>query len=216
MPICADVEITDDISCGICVPCEQDSDCQPIDVDPLIGDLFVNEPLAQIAFALLADLLWGDNPDHHLNFFCLDVAAGYGACIPCANPLSPCGQGGGGMGSGMCNHDVCSTGDALDGNCDPCAAAVCAQDDFCCTNTWDSICVDLADSECNDICTGGDPCTQDFCQESGAALEGCNACTQAVCAQDPYCCDVAWDQYCVAYTDPQDPEYISACSGLGC
>jgi hypothetical protein len=40
-------------------------------------------------------------------------------------------------------------------------------------------------------------CTHDLCS-TGAALEpGCDACVDAICAQDPYCCDTAWDSICV-------------------
>jgi hypothetical protein len=224
MPICADIEITDTISCGVCVPCEEDADCQPIDIDPLIGDLFKDEPLAQIAFALLADLLWGDEDDHHLNFFCLNVAAGYGACIPCANPLSSCGGGGGGgMGSGSCPHDVCTEGDALDSTVcmgveGQCVADVCAQDDWCCTEDWDDLCVNLADAECNGICTGAGPCSGDVCTvKATPRLETCDGCTGAICAADPFCCDVEWDQACVDQADPLDAEYIgAACDSAGC
>ncbi len=212
MPICAEINFTDSLTCGVCVPCEKDADCAPIDVDPLVGDLFKGEPLAQIAFALLADLLWGSSNDHNLNFFCLKVAAGYGACIPCANPLSPCGGGGGG--SGSCNHDVCVEGDPLDGSCDPCASNVCDEDSYCCTTEWDDICVDLADQYCANICSGGNPCTKhDECTAGDALLSSCSSCTAAVCAVDPYCCSTAWDSLCVDHaSDPTDPDYQSACA----
>ncbi len=217
MPICASIDITDNISCGICVPCKVDADCKPIDVDPLIGDLFKDEPLAQIAFALLADLLWGDEPNHNLNFFCLEVAAGYGACIPCANPLSSCGTGGGGGGSGMCDHGPCEEGTALDGMCDTCAAAVCAVDDWCCTEDWDDICVGLADDECSNICSGGDPCAADICSASGPRLSTCDACTAAICADDAFCCDVDWDSACVDQATSGTATYIGAvCDSEGC
>ena len=215
MPICAGLEITDGVTCGVCVPCKEDSDCQPIDVDPLIGDLFADEPLAQIAFALLADLLWGSSDDHHLNFFCLDVAGELGACLPCANPLSECGGGGGG-GSGMCDHNVCTVGSPLDGDCDDCAELVCDEDSFCCNNTWDQDCIDLADDVCNGICSSGDPCQQhDACTEGVALLASCNQCTADVCAADSFCCNSAWDDVCVAHaTDPQDDDYQASCAAI--
>jgi hypothetical protein len=215
MPICAEIHLTGDIDCGICVPCEKDADCQPIDVDPLVGDIFKNEPLAQIAFALLADLLWGNNDNHHLNFFCLNVAAGYGACIPCANPLSSCG-GGTGMGSGMCDHDVCATGTALDGTCDPCAANVCAVDNYCCDTEWDDICVGLADDNCADICSQGDPCAaHDECTVGNALQPSCSTCAADVCAADPFCCNTEWDDLCVAHAaDNTDADYQASCAAV--
>jgi hypothetical protein len=86
MDKCAPIQITQNIACGLCVPCAQDSDCVPIPIDPLLSGLFCQDPLAAVAGAILVDLLWGDQPDHNLNFFCQQVVAGYGVCIPCGNP----------------------------------------------------------------------------------------------------------------------------------
>ncbi len=220
MPKCAEISITDNIDCGICVPCETDADCAPIDVDPLIAQLFAGEPFAQIAGALLVDLLWGDNDDHHLNFFCQPIAFGYGACIPCGNPLAPCGSSGGGGMGGSCDHDVCTEGGPLASSCGNCAAAVCAVDSFCCGDnggTWDSICIDVANDQCNDICNGGAGCPHDPCTQGAALASSCSPCVSAICADDPYCCDQNWDSICVA--KQADPQYAadcaSACSG-GC
>jgi hypothetical protein len=51
-----------------------------------------------------------------------------------------------------CLHSVCTVGENLSPSCDPCVQAVCAADDYCCTNTWDQRCIDDA----NEIC--GIPC----------------------------------------------------------
>ncbi|KAI8607879.1 hypothetical protein BC830DRAFT_1174904 [Chytriomyces sp. MP71] len=48
-----------------------------------------------------------------------------------------------------CNHSECSAGPLLNKGCSACAAAVCAQDSYCCTNQWDSVCV----SEVNQYCS---------------------------------------------------------------
>jgi hypothetical protein len=43
----------------------------------------------------------------------------------------------------------------------------------------------------------GDPCPHGVC-EPGEPLDwACGACEAAVCNDDPYCCDVAWDSICV-------------------
>jgi hypothetical protein len=217
MPICAEIPIVGDLNCGVCVPCETDADCQPIDVDPLFMDLFAGEPVAQIAAALLADLLWGSNDDHNLNFFCQEVIAGYGACIPCANPLSACGATGGGGGGMGCSHDVCDEGDALDPSCnDDCAEAVCNEDSYCCTTAWDATCVGEADQYCADICTSGDPCSMhDECTEGPALTPGCSPCAADICAFDAWCCDQEWDSVCVGYTDPANADYQPSC-GSAC
>jgi hypothetical protein len=51
-----------------------------------------------------------------------------------------------------CDHGVCSTGDALSGSCDACAAQVCAADTFCCDTSWDSICVSEVPTYCGTTC----------------------------------------------------------------
>ena len=216
MPKCANIDITDSISCGICVPCQQDADCAPIQVDPLINDLFKGDPLAQIAGALLIDLLYGDTPEHALNFFCQPVAAGYGVCAPCANPLQKCGQsggnnngggnnGGGNNGGGTCSHDVCDTGSALSCN-DSCVQAVCAADSYCCDTAWDSVCVNEVAQYCGpNTCSGGgnngggnnNGCAHSECTSGGKLADGCSTCAGAVCAQDPFCCNNEWDSLCV-------------------
>jgi hypothetical protein len=221
MPICADIQITETISCGICVPCKQDSDCMPINVDNVLIDMFSGDVFATLAGAFLIDLLWGDNEDHNLNFFCQQIAGGYGACIPCGNPLSPCGNsgGGGGMG-GTCDHPVCEVGGPLTDMCSTCAADVCAADPFCCganNGTWDAACINTANAECNNICAGGGACAHTPCEigATGTPLsESCSQCVADICAADPYCCQTDWDQTC-ANQVPNHPSCATACGG-GC
>jgi len=202
---CADVEISNSISCGICVPCEQDADCKPIQIDPLIGDLFSGQPFAQLAGSLLIDLLYGDIEDHDLNFFCQPVAAGYGVCAPCSNPFQACGSGGSSnVGSGSCTHNVCDTGAALDGACDSCAASVCAEDPYCCTTEWDSICVGEVDQFCGaGTCNGGGGSNNchDECTVGAKMSAACGTCVADVCAYDSFCCDTEWDALCVDHAD---------------
>ncbi|MEM1029227.1 MAG: hypothetical protein AAGN82_02705 [Myxococcota bacterium] len=210
MAKCANIDLTENISCGVCVPCEVDSDCNPIQVDPLLTQIFAGEPLAQIASALLVDLLWGQNTDHSLHFQCQPVAAGYGVCAPCANPLQSCGGGNQGPTNtqGSCNHDVCSTGDALGANCGTCEAAVCQADPYCCNNEWDQLCVNQVPAECGpNTCGGGggsgggnpQNCSNfDVCSSGPVPpSDQCTSCTAAVCLADPYCCNNQWDSICV-------------------
>ena len=51
-----------------------------------------------------------------------------------------------------CAHDVCVTGVALDSACSECVALVCGSDSWCCTFSWDSICVDEAQDWCGVVC----------------------------------------------------------------
>ncbi|HLM72897.1 MAG TPA: M15 family metallopeptidase [Polyangiaceae bacterium] len=51
-------------------------------------------------------------------------------------------------------HDVCVEGAALTACQNACADAVCAADNFCCTNSWDALCVEQASSEANATACG--------------------------------------------------------------
>ncbi len=50
--------------------------------------------------------------------------------------------------SPACAHLVCDAGLLLDAACDPCVAAVCANDPFCCSNQWDGLCVGGVATQC--------------------------------------------------------------------
>jgi hypothetical protein len=61
------------------------------------------------------------------------------------------GEGGGGQGgagggeTSGCGQDLCTTGPAIeDSSCSACATEVCDQDSWCCTNEWDSLCIEIA------------------------------------------------------------------------
>jgi hypothetical protein len=220
MNVCADFQFTEKISCGLCVPCKVDTDCKPIGVDKFIGQIFSGQPLAQLAGAFLIDMLYGDNPDHDLNFFCQPIAAGYGVCVPCANPMNVCAKGSG-PNTGKCDHDVCTAGTALKTDCGDCAAAVCKEDAFCCDGTsgeWDSVCVGEVDKYCAASCGGGTTkCDHNPCTAGTALASTCSACVTAVCANDPFCCNTQsgeWDSYCVKEaSDPaNDPAPPAACA----
>ena len=51
-----------------------------------------------------------------------------------------------------CEHPVCETGDALEADCDPCAAAICESDGYCCDQGWDGICRDEVATICGIVC----------------------------------------------------------------
>ncbi|MBM4358722.1 MAG: hypothetical protein FJ096_11515 [Deltaproteobacteria bacterium] len=210
---CAKIDLTESISCGICVPCKVDADCKPIAVDPIVKDLFKGDTLVQIASSFLIDYLYGDNEEHNLNFFCQPIAAGYGICAPCGNPLQTCGKGGGG-GSGTCAHDKCVTGVAL--SCgDPCVNKVCAEDPYCCDTEWDSVCVGEVNKFCgagtcgstssasssssttSSSSGGGGGCAHDECKAGVKLASGCSTCATEVCKLDSFCCSDEWDLVCV-------------------
>ena len=70
---------------------------------------------------------------------------------------------------------------------------VCAVDDYCCLNHWDSICVgevtSLGCGACHAACSTG------AAQAREDDIEAC------VCARDTYCCTTAWDSLCVDEVD---------------
>jgi hypothetical protein len=97
-----------------------------------------------------------------------------------------------------CGHSECSQGTALESACSDCAAAVCAEDAFCCESSWDGLCVKEAESLCADTCAPPPPpaCVHSEC-DAGAALDGaCSTCAAAVCGSDAFCCATEWDSLC--------------------
>lgn len=70
---------------------------------------------------------------------------------------------------------------------------VCAQDSYCCTTAWDGQCIgEVASFGCGNCASNAHSCCV-----SGEA--GCDnaAVRMCVCAQDPICCSVVWDDVCV-------------------
>lgn len=218
MSECAEIKITENIDCGICVPCNEDIDCAPIPVDTLMPQLFPEDALAQIAGILLVDLLWGDNPKHELNFYCQPVALGYGVCAPCSNPLQPCGKVAPDPDTGDCSHKECEEGGPLSTTCSACAEAVCINDNYCCETAWDSQCILEVDEYCATKCSGEGGCAKDICTTPAEAQDlSCGTCVEAVCTADPFCCNKesgAWDDVCVEAATAE-PACAAVCGG-GC
>jgi hypothetical protein len=77
-----------------------------------------------------------------------------------------------------CAHDQCVTGVALTQMCSPCTAQICQADQFCCTNSWDQICVNEVGSVCGLPCG---PCTPDMgkCAVNGDCCS--KTCANGVC-----------------------------------
>lgn len=112
--------------------------------------------------------------------------------------------------SGLCggSYNTCTptsgTCDALGGNGTPgcndpvCCNAVCAVDPFCCISDWDAQCVAEAAGICSGSfaeCAGGTGSCQGL---PGNGTPGCDdpTCCNAICANDPLCCVVEWDEVC--------------------
>ena len=80
-----------------------------------------------------------------------------------------------------------------------CCTAICAIDPSCCQIRWDGLCALYAGFTCTfdpGIC--GDPDAGScFSVHTGGACADVTCC-EAVCAQDPSCCQSSWDNICVA------------------
>lgn len=50
--------------------------------------------------------------------------------------------------SNSCGHSFCDKGAALTGSCDPCVASICEADAYCCSTSWDHLCVKAVSSVC--------------------------------------------------------------------
>jgi hypothetical protein len=98
----------------------------------------------------------------------------------------------GGQGEGGCceAHATPSCDDAAVAEC------VCAQNDLCCTTSWDEQCV--AQVETLGCGTCGGPSGTGCCELHATPACDDAAITECVCAQDPFCCMVSWDGVCVA------------------
>jgi len=124
-----------------------------------------------------------------LDRFCCDVTwdatcAGEAQGV-CMGSFAACAPGAG----------VCNLPDTTPG-CDnvSCCNTVCMSDPVCCLSAWDSTCVEEANSVCFLTCgPGAGDC------HAVHTTPGCDpdACCQAVCTEDPFCCDTNWDQMCV-------------------
>jgi hypothetical protein len=108
------------------------------------------------------------------------------------------GTGSDGSNGGTCAHPICSTGAELDGSCDSCAAQVCAQDDYCCTTQWDSVCVGEVGSICGESCGSSPSCAHSVCSSGVKLSNTCDTCADDICSYDSYCCDTKWDSQCVS------------------
>lgn len=122
----------------------------------------------------------------------------------CANAAGVICATCGGPGSGSC---FAPHGNAA---CDnpTCCEAVCDQDPFCCDVLWDINCANAADIICS-VCGGAGTGN---CLEKQYPFEACNdlKCCTAVCAQDPFCCDAAWDFICVGIAE----KICASCGGI--
>ncbi len=106
---------------------------------------------------------------------------------PITQPHSVCSPG-----SPMVDAPGCFEGDAW------IVSEVCAVDSFCCTNSWDGVCVNEVLSVAGSNQCQPDTCSHSVCSSGTKLVDGCNSCTTLVCDDDPYCCSTSWDNICVS------------------
>lgn len=87
-------------------------------------------------------------------------------------------------GTGGCNSATCCT-------------SVCVLDPTCCSGSWDSECVSLANQNCIGYC-GASVNGTCFAAHSNPACNNATCCA-AVCAIDAFCCSATWDASCALY-----------------
>jgi hypothetical protein len=71
---------------------------------------------------------------------------------------------------------------------------VCNADPFCCTNQWDSLCVNAAIANCPGC---DNPSNGDCLVVHPTPYCNTPECCSTVCAADPFCCNSQWDSVCV-------------------
>jgi hypothetical protein len=83
-------------------------------------------------------------------------------------------------------------------------ACVCASNPYCCHVAWDHKCVQMVDRLGCDQCAPGPFEGSDCCVSQMSASCGDRSTAACVCAFDPYCCETAWDEICVAQVEAYD------------
>ncbi len=90
MKRCAKMEILgQDLPCGVCVPCKQDTDCNDINVIESVGAIF--GPVGSLLSRVLSSAIFGDDPPI-IHMTCAKVFGDFGACVPCSSILTACGD----------------------------------------------------------------------------------------------------------------------------
>jgi hypothetical protein len=126
---------------------------------------------------------------------------------PTVGPLDTGDDDGGAVGDCCSAHEAGGCSDAM------IEACVCGQDPVCCDEAWDEVCVEsVAGFGCGECAgdpppppPGGDdgemPPAGACCNPQ--AMPGCADATveMCVCEADAYCCEMSWDEDCVAMVD---------------
>jgi hypothetical protein len=132
------------------------------------------------------------------------------SCTSCAEDCGPCP----GCGDGQCDaEETCTSCPEDCGPCPGCGDGQCDGEETCTSCSEDcGPCPGCGDGQCDgeETCTSCSedcgPCGADPCVATGEP--GCGGCPaeECVCTTDSYCCEVAWDQWCVG-------SYLEYCGG---
>lgn len=130
------------------------------------------------------------------DFVCGDTAATLAECSGCVNP----GNGGGDPicvaepieGVTVCDYDTSSAAYSI----------VIAEDPFCCNTSWDSLCQTSYEGigglpNPDPACAGAPACDAlPIGDVTACDYDTASAAYSAVIADDPFCCETAWDSLC--------------------
>ena len=174
MNACASVSVGimgESYSCGVCVPCREDADCDPIKFDPLIDQAF--GPVGGLVANVLIKMAFGDAP-HELNMYCEPVLGDFGVCAPCIDFLHECAVSST-SGEGCTTDWECAAGEhCKDGKCTEYAGVDCFGGDPCPSG---QICSWNGGGYCcrapfvgapEDTCFSDAECVPDVCAQSRA------------------------------------------------
>ncbi|MEM7167787.1 MAG: hypothetical protein AAF581_20215 [Planctomycetota bacterium] len=100
------------------------------------------------------------------------------------------------------------------------AAQVCAADPVCCEQGWDVLCViQLQRLFGDDICVVDVNQVDPGCCTDGSTCDVPEV-SECVCAADPFCCEVEWNEFCVEAVDTcascAEVEEATVCFPLTC
>lgn len=160
--------------------CPGAGDCCQAHDTPSCDDAFCCD-LVCTQDAFCCDGVWTQGCADLADILCPDL------CLP----ADPCpGQG-----------DCCLANDTIGCGDQACCETICAEDPFCCTGRWDSICANLADNLCVPLCSGFCPSSGNCCSpHAGGGCDNANCC-DAVCSSDPSCCSGEWGPDCVTLAE---------------
>jgi hypothetical protein len=133
----------------------------------------------------------------NLSFAAMFAVATAGGCASDPSDPPPDDPGVPHVGEATCSHDLCATGPAVDPACHLCAGHVCAADPFCCSTTWDAICVLEVETVCGETCPvscGDGICSAaEDCSSCSADCGACASCGNGTCEWGEDCASCASD-----------------------